>query len=165
MRMTSRRWKTALGAAALVAIIACAGCRKANTDPFPASGAVTGWQKTDATRSYAAKDLWQYIDGEAEQYIRAGVVSASTSEYKHSNGLEAVVDVYTMSNAAGAATMFNGSPEKGGRSVQLGDGGIAYEQSVKFHKGSYLVRIVGYQSMPGTQQALLTLARGVEAKL
>ena len=44
-------------------------------DPFPASGAVAGWEKSSETRVFAAKDLWQYIDGDAEQYISSGVVT------------------------------------------------------------------------------------------
>ena len=73
-----------------------------NVDPFPASGAVAGWEKTSDTRTFAAKDLWQYIDGDAEQYIQAGVVSTATSDYKYQGQLEAVVDVYTMGDPAGA---------------------------------------------------------------
>lgn len=161
----SCKLRTTIAVTALMALFACAGCRKARTDPFPGSGVVAGWQKTSDTHAYAAKDLWQYIDGEAEQYISAGVVSASTSDYKYQDGLEAVVDVYTMGDAAGAAKMFNASPEKRGKTVQLGDGGIAYEQSVSFRKGTFLVHVVGYQSTPGVPQALLALARGVEAKL
>jgi len=42
---------------------------------------------------------------------------------------------------------------------------VAYEQSVIFRKGPYLVRIVAYESTPGTPQALMALAHGVEAKL
>lgn len=165
MTLTSRGWRTSIAVAVMTALWTCAGCRKARSNPFPASGAVTGWQKTGDTHEYAAKDLWQYIDGEAEQYIRAGVVSASTSDYKHQDGLEAVVDVYTMSDASGAAVMFGSSPEKGGVRVQLGDGGFAFEQSVSFHKGPFLVHVVGYQSTSGARQALLALAKGVEAKL
>jgi hypothetical protein len=36
---------------------------------------------------------------------------------------------------------------------------------VIFRKGSSLVRIVAYESTPETPQALLALARGMEAKL
>jgi hypothetical protein len=49
--------------------------------------------------------------------------------------------------------------------VQLGDAAVAYEQSVTFRKGPYLVRIVAYQAAPDGPQALLALAHGVEAKL
>jgi hypothetical protein len=36
---------------------------------------------------------------------------------------------------------------------------------VTFRKGPYLVRIVAYDDAPGTQQALIALAYGVETKL
>ena len=149
---------------AMAAAVAFTGCKKHQADPFPASGAVAGWDKTSETRVFAAKDLWQYVDGDAEQYISAGVVSTSTSDYKYQNQLEATVDVHTMGDVAGARKIL----EKGtsdAKPVQLGDAGVQYAQSVIFRKGPYLVRIVAYESTPGTPQALLALAHAVEAKL
>jgi len=148
-----------------IAIISSAGCKKAQVDAFPASGAVAGWEKTSDTRTFAAKDLYEYIDGGAEQYISAGVVSTSTSDYKYQGQLEAVVDVYTMGDAAGARKILETGLTKDAKTVQLGDAGVAYAQSVSFRKGPNLVRIVAYESTPGTPQALLALAHGVEAKL
>src|ERR1039458_8293916 len=75
------RW--AAVAIAMIAAVAGTGCKKHQTDPFPASGAVAGWDKSSDTRTFAAKDLWQYVDGDAEQYVSAGVVSTSTSDYKY----------------------------------------------------------------------------------
>jgi hypothetical protein len=141
------------------------GCKKHASDPFPASNAVAGWEKAGETRTFAAKDLWQYIDGDAEQYVAAGVASTSTSDYKFHGTLEAVVDVYTMGNAAGAQTVMNKNSSKEGQSVQLGDAGLAFAQSVSFRKGAYFVKIVAYDAAPGGQQALLALAHGIEAKL
>ena len=102
MKYCSNWNRVAVAAIAIVAVAAGTGCKKKSVDPFPASGAVAGWEKTSETRVFAAKDLWQYIDGDAEQYISAGVVSTSTSDYKYQGQLEATVDVYTMSDAAGA---------------------------------------------------------------
>jgi hypothetical protein len=158
-------WKWAVAAIVLLAAVAATGCKKKNADPFPASGAVAGWDKTSDTRVFAAKDLWQYIDGDAEQYISAGVVSTSTSDYKYQGQLEAVVDVYTMNDAAGARKILETGQSKDAKAIQLGDAGVAYAQSVIFRKGPHLVRIVAYESTPDTPQALLALARGVEAKL
>ena len=152
-------------ALALIAGMSVAGCKKSKVDPFPASGAVGGWEKTADTRTFAAKDLWQYIDGDAEQYVSAGVVSTSTSDYKYQGKLEAVVDVFTMGDQAGAQKILDKSQSSDARQVQLGDAGLAFEQSVDFRKGPYLVRIVAYESSPDVQQALLALAHGVEAKL
>jgi hypothetical protein len=151
---------------ALVVIAAAAGtgCKKKASDAFPATGAVAGWEKTSETRVFAAKDLYQYIDGDAEQYISAGVVSTSTSDYKYQGQLEATVDVHTMASADGARKILE-TGTKDAKPVQLGDAGVAYAQSIIFRKGTLLVRIVAFESTPDTQQALLALARGVEAKL
>ena len=126
---------------------------------------VTGWDKTSDTRVFAAKDLWQYIDGDAEQYKSAGVVSTSTSDYKFHGQLEAVVDVHTMGDAAGAGKMLDSGQGKDATTVPVGDAGIAYAQSLIFRKGPYLVRIVAYESNTDTAPALLALAHGVEARL
>jgi hypothetical protein len=161
----SGRLKVVVAVIAIVAAAGATGCKKDKVNPFPASGAVTNWEKSSDTRTFAAKDLWQYIDGDAEQYISAGVVSTATSDYKYKGQLEAVVDVYTMGNSAGAQKILETGETKDAKSVQLGDAGVAHEQSMTFRKGPYLVRIVAYEASSDGPQALLALAHGVEAKL
>ena len=148
----------------VLATAAGTGCKKKASDAFPATGAVAGWEKTSETRVFDAKNLYQYIDGDAEQYISAGVVSTSTSDYKYKGQLEATVDVHTMASAEGARKILE-TGTKDAKPIQLGDAGVAYAQSIIFRKGTSLVRIVAYESTPDTPQALLALARGVEAKL
>jgi len=164
MRYSSKSRVSWIAALFLISVVAVSGCKK-SSDPFPASNAIAGWQKTSDTRVFAAKDLWQYIDGDAEQYISAGVVSTSTSDYKFQGQLEAVLDVYTMGDAAGARKILEAGQTHEATTVQIGDGGIRYAQSVTFRKGAKLVRIVAYESTPGAPEALLSLAHGVEAKL
>ncbi|MDR3754343.1 MAG: hypothetical protein P4K93_13220 [Terracidiphilus sp.] len=157
--------KSGIAVIAIAALAVSVGCKKKTVDPLPPSGAVAGWEKSGDTRVYEAKDLWQYIDGDAEQYLAAGVVSTSTSDYKYQNQLDAVVDVYTMGDSAGARKILESGSSSGAKSAQVGDAGLEYEQSVIFRKGPYLVRIVAYDATPGTGQALLALAHGVEARL
>ena len=142
-----------------------AGCKTKNANPFPASSAIAGWEKSSETRTFEPKDLWQYIDGDSEQFIQAGVVSAATSDYKYQGQLEAVVDVYTMGGPDGAQTILERGQEKDVQTVRLGDEGLQYAQSVSFRKGRYLVRIVAYESSASTPQALMALAHGVETNL
>jgi len=161
----SRRWTIAVFLLAMMVVAANSGCRKSVANPFPASGSVAGWEKSSETRVFEAKDLWQYIDGDSEQYIQAGVVSTLTSDYKYQGKLEAVVDVYTMKSSDGARTILEKGKSKDAQSVQLGDDGVQFAQSVTFRKGNALVRIVSYEAPAGSSQALLALAHGVEAKL
>ena len=164
MKFTINRFLTTAAMLTLVAV-ACSGCKKSAVDPFPSTGSVAGWEKSGETRTFAAKDLYQYIDGDAEQYVAAGVVTASTADYKFQGGLEATADVYTMGDAGGSGKIFAKELTSDGKTVALGDGGVSHSGSVVFHKGTYLVRIVAYQLKPGSQEALLLLARAIEAKL
>jgi hypothetical protein len=168
VKMKNAKWKflmVTVVSFALVGTGMVVGCKKKPGNPLPDSNAVSGWEKSSETRTFAAKDLWQYIDGDAEQYISAGVVSTSTSDYKYQGQLEAVVDVYTMGDAAGAGKILDTGRTKEAVAVQVGDAGISYAQSIVFRKGANLVRIVAYESTPGASQALLALAHGVEARL
>ena len=154
-----------IAAIAVIGVLNLPGCKKQKVNPFPGTGEIAGWQKTGDTRVFAANDLWQYIDGDAEHYVKAGVVSTSTADYNFQSRLEAVVDVHTMSNADGARTILQNAQAGDSKPVQLGDGGVAYTQSITFRKGVYLVRIVAYQSYADGPQALMALAHGVESKL
>jgi hypothetical protein len=151
-----------MGVVALLFVAgSCVGCRK-KADPFPPSGAVAGWDKTGATQTYTADNLWQYLDGGADQYIGAGVISVATSDYRFQEKLEAVVDVYTMKTAEGAEKILDAEPASG-QPAQVGDAARLYAQTVVFRKGPSLVRITTFESSPG--DALLALARGVEGRL
>ncbi|MBS1801887.1 MAG: hypothetical protein JST28_00895 [Acidobacteria bacterium] len=154
-----------VAALAGVAAGSLAGCKKTTANPFPGSGAVAGWEKASETRTFEPKDLWQYIDGDSEQYIQAGVVSTSTSDYKYKGQLEAVVDVYTMSGPDGAQTILERGQTKDAKTIGVGDEALQYTQSVIFRKGAHLVRIVAYQANSESAQALVALAHGVEANL
>jgi len=149
----------------LVPVCAISGCRAKSASPFPASGAVAGWEKSSETRTFEPKDLWQYIDGDSEQYIQAGVVSTTTSDYKYKGQIEAVVDVYTMSGPNGAQTILERGHTKDAKTISVGDQGLQYAQSLTFRKGAHLVRIVAYQANVETGQALGALAHGVEGNL
>jgi hypothetical protein len=152
-------------AVTIVAILAVGGCKRKPVDVFPKSGVIDGWEKSSDTRVFEAKDLWQFIDGDSEQYIQAGVVSTSTSDYKYRGQMEVVVDVYTMKNADGARAIFDKGKTNDAKKLALGDDGVQFAQSVTFRKHNYLVRIVSYQVSSISEQALFSLAHGIEANL
>jgi len=150
---------------ALLGGVACNRPPGVPATPFPASGEVAGWAKTDDVRTFPAADLWNYIDGDAERYVKAGVRSASTADYKYQNKFDAAVDIYIMANAAGARKILEAEPTGEAKSVQLGDSARLYAGSLIFIKGPYLVRIVAYKVSPDVQPALLELGRGIETRL
>jgi hypothetical protein len=137
----------------------------APASPLPTTAEVTGWERSAEPRSYTAANLWEYIDGDAERYVKAGVKGAVTAEYKFQNKIEAVADVYTMGDANGAKTLFDAEPAGDSKPVAIGEAARQFKQSIVFRKGPSLVRVVAYQDSPDVPQAVLDLAKGIERKL
>ena len=151
-----------------VAMLLHSSCKRQSGNDqsfFPASNEVAGWAKTGEIRTFEAADLWKYIDGEAERYLKAGVRRVSTTDYKFQNKVDAVVDIYTMGNAEGAEKIFKSEPAVDVKPIQLGDDARLSNQSLVFRKGAYLVRIVAFEESAETEQALLDLGRGIELRL
>jgi len=168
MRTGAAAMRGALTIALCIALFESAACnREPRTPaaPFPASNQVAGWEKTGDIRTFEAADLWKYIDGEAERYLKAGVQRVSTADYKFQNKVDAVVDIYAMGSAEGAEKVFKSESAVDVKPIQLGDGARLYSQSLVFRKGAYLVRIVAFEESTETQQALLQLGQGIELRL
>jgi hypothetical protein len=151
-----------------VALFFDSGCHRRPTNAaalFPASNEVAGWVGGGDIRTFDATNLWNYIDGEADRYLKAGVRRVFTADYKYQNKIDAVVDIYTMGNVKGAKKIFESEPIGDARSVDLGDGARLYDQSLTFRKGPYLVRIVAYQGSAETPSAILELGRAIDRRM
>jgi polyferredoxin len=132
---------------------------------FPESGQIAGWSKSSETRTFEADDLYRYIDGAADKFIQAGVVRTLTSGYRYQDKVDATADVYLMQSADGARKVYESEPDTGSKPVRLGDAGRLYGASLTFRAGPCFVRLVAYQSGPDIGEALVSLARGIEARL
>ena len=109
---------------------------------FVDSAAVSGWTRAPEIRTFTPEQLSDYIDGDAEKYLKAGVKSTSTADYKYKDQVQVVVDVYTMSSPAAAKSIFHSEPPMDAQKPTLGDAARLYSQSLIFLKGPYLVRMV-----------------------
>ncbi len=145
----------------MVVLLLAPGCSRKAQELFPEQA--SGWVRQGATRNYTAETLYEYIDGDAEKYVQAGVKTTQTADYKYQGQYEAVVDVFTMGSGEGAQKVFESQPDVGSKAVQIGDAARVYSGSVTFRRGPYFVRLVAYDAQAG--DALLELARAVESRL
>jgi len=120
-----------------------------------------GWVRTGEPRTFAAADLWRYVDGDAERYLRAGVRRTFTTGYRYQDGTEAVADIHEMAAPEGARAIFESEPANGSRPAALGDAARLYGQSLTFRRGRYFVRLTAYQD----SDALLALGLALEGGL
>jgi hypothetical protein len=164
-----KAWRAAVGIVFAGILLASVGCSKKATGPqnhgFPEGSEIHGWVLTGELRTFAAAQLSDYIDGDAERYLQAGVKSTSTVDYGSKDQAQVVADIYTMSDAAGAKTIFDSEPAGEAKNAGVGDASRLYKQSLTFRKGQYLVRIVAYQEAPQLEQRMVELGKAIERKL
>lgn len=134
-------------------------------EPFPLSGEVVGWMKTGETRVFPAANLWEYINGDAERYLRAGVEKTLTADYRYQNKMEAVADIYVMKTPEGARNIFESESADGSQRIPLGDDARLFPSTLSFCKGRHFVRLTAFEEAPEVGKALTELARAVEKKL
>ena len=153
----------------LILAIVLVGCRSqrpsASVDFFPADNAVPGWMKSSDTRTFEASHLWEYIDGDADKYVQAGVVKTLTSDYRFNGKTDATVDVYVMSAAAGAQKIYDSESAEGSQPLSMGDAGRYAKASLTFRQGPYFVRLVAYEDTPEIAKGLNDLAAAVSSRL
>jgi len=146
-----------------------AGCRAkapaVTADFFPESNSVQGWVKSSGTRTFEASRLWEYIDGDADKYIQAGVVKTFTSDYRFNNKVDATADVFVMAKPEGARKIYDSESAAESQSVGIGEAGRLSKGSLAFHQGPYFVRVVAYEDSPEVAKALTELARAVSSRL
>jgi len=158
---------------ALSMVLAFAGllvaCRSkapaAAVDFFPANNTVPGWVKSSDTRTFEASHLWEYIDGDADKYVQAGVVKTLTSDYQFNGKTDATVDVYVMSAEAGAQKIYDSESAEGSQAVTIGDAGRYSKGSLTFRQGPFFVRLVAYEDSPEIAKGLTDLARAVSGRM
>ena len=145
--------------------LACRASRgSADQDLYPRSGEVPGWERAAEMRTFPADKLWEYVDGGAERYVRAGVDRTLAMDYRFKGNTDAVVDIYVMKSADGPKTLMESEPVDSGRQIDLGEAGRLYKASLVFRRGSHFVRVVAYQQPPETD-ALPSLGSAIDAKL
>ncbi len=132
---------------------------------FPETDVVAGWSRTGETRIFEAQNLWQYIDGDADRYVQAGVEKTLSQDYRYQSKTDAVADIYVMRGTDGARKILESESAAGSLPLQLGDSGRSYGASLTFRRGRYFMRLVAYQETPQVAEALVELGRGIDARL
>ncbi len=107
----------------------------------------SGWSKQGETRSFNAGNLYEYLDGGADRYLKAGVKQVLTADYRFAGKTDAVADIFVMGTTDGAKTASQYYRDARCLPTQIGDeGSCLFPGSLEFRKGVYLVHVVAYPS-------------------
>jgi hypothetical protein len=138
--------------------------------PDPLAGALDaveadGWTRVGAVRAFDADNLWEFIDGDAERFVDAGLERMRTAEFRYRGRLDAVVEIYRMKDADGARRIFQSESASGTRQVDIGGEGRLHDTGLTFRVGRHFARVSAFEATPETKDAVLVLARALAGRL
>jgi hypothetical protein len=123
------------------------------------------WTRMAAPQRFDPDDLWEYIDGGADQYLAYGFQEVVAAKYSNSGGATAAVDLYRMNEAVGAFGIYAQEWNPKATAVGLGVEGEAGTDSVRFWSGAYYVKITSTPAAASPQDANVALAAAIAGGL
>lgn len=125
------------------------------------------WARSGAIQHFTAANLFEKINGRAEEYLQFGVVALDTVTYtdRREEGRFLDAFVYDMGKPANAFGIFSMERGRGAQPVALGEKGYRAGASCFFIRGRHYVQVVASDKGALLEEAGLKLARQLDAGL
>lgn len=156
--------------AVVVAVsVSCAREASHTTAPPPAAAApppvltesIGGWSRDGAVQRFGPGNLWEYINGAAEQYLTFGFQELETARYVKPGGRTVTVDLYRMGDRLKAFGIFAQEANPKRQPAALGVGGRLGSDTAEFWSGVYYAKLVVMPGGPDAKALVSDLARGL----
>jgi hypothetical protein len=158
------RLLTALAALALVAASVIPADAGGESDPFPQSGFLGGWQCKDKRAVFEGANLYGHIDGGAEAFLELGFDKLQLQRYAW-DGDEVDLELYWMTDpdAALGIYLMNRGEERRDPSVSARHTADRYQ--VQLLKGRAYLKVNNQSVSPAAGRSLVRFARYVEERI
>ncbi len=125
-----------------------------------------GYRILHAYPVYHADDLWDYIDGAADNYLNYRFRELQIAEYaKGKDRIYYKVEVYRHADPLYAFGIYSSERSSDYRFVDVGTEGFREEGQLFFLKGSCYVKVMAVEKARGGEEELEALARAVAARI
>lgn len=100
------------------------------------------WVRASQIQMFNPGDLWEFIDGAAEQFLTYGFQDLATTKYSSDQTRTVVVaEIYRMDDARGAFGIFRQEASPKARPVALGVEGRASSNTIRFWMAEFYVKL------------------------
>jgi hypothetical protein len=125
------------------------------------------WTRAGQIQMVKPGDLWEHINGAAEQFLTYGFQDLATTRYTdRAAGTVVVAEIYRMADAVNAFGIYRQEVSPKARSVALGVEGRASSNTLKFWLGAFFVKLTlppGSGKMPELEALGAAIAKGIGA--
>jgi hypothetical protein len=134
---------------------------------LPTPGFAEGWNVKEKIDTYTEKDLYKYINGEAELYYPYGFKALATAVYVRSDNHEIslVADIYEMGSPIDAFGIYSRYRDHGEEPVSIGTEGFINESQLLFAKNRYFVRLAPSGTVTMEKTVFLACAQSIARKI
>ncbi len=132
---------------------------------LPNSREAGNWIREGEPQHFEGEALYEYIDGGAEIYHEYGFRRVTVQDFVNRAGKSVSVEVFEMTNSESAYGIYTFKTHKTGKKVSIGADGQLADYYLNFWKGNILVTLTGFDETSETKNGLMTLAKGIDAKL
>jgi len=132
---------------------------------LPDDNAAAGWTRGLEVRSFGPDNLYEFIDGAADNFLIYGFQQVITAEYNNPQKAQAVLEIYQMQDPRNAFGVYTSERNPASEFQKIGAEGYVGGTALNFWSGPYYVKITVFQESPELKQAMITLAEGVAKKI
>jgi hypothetical protein len=129
------------------------------------AASIAGWARTGDVQRFGPGNLWEYINGGAEQYLSFGFQDLESARYGRPDGATVVVDAYRMADRLHAFGIYAQESNPRRKPVKVGVEGRAGTAALEFWAASHYVKLVADPATPVAPDDLAALARAVATGL
>ena len=133
---------------------------------IPKQGELSDWRKVSEPRFFERNNLFEYIDGAAEQYLLYGFRKVITADYAVGADSSSVnVEIYCMNSPMHAFGIYAAerSPEE--QPVAIGVQGYFSGNVLNFYKGPYYVKMTSFVVSKDLSSSLARMGRSIADKI
>jgi hypothetical protein len=128
---------------------------------LPTPGFAESWVMKEKIITYTEKDLYKYINGEAELYYPYGFKALATTVYVRTDNPDTgiVADIYEMGSPIDAYGIYSRYRDPDEELVSIGTEGFVNESQLLFSKDRYFVRLSPTGTVTMEKSIFLTCAQ------
>ena len=133
---------------------------------MPKQGESDDWRVESEPRLFQPDNLWEYIDGAADQYLLCGFREVITADYAVGTDSNSVtVEIYCMESPTHAFGIYAAerSPEE--QPVAIGVQGYQGANVLNFYKGPYYVKMTSFALEKDLSASLAQMGRSIADKI
>jgi len=118
----------------------------------------------DEPRTFDSNNLWEYINGAADNFLNYGFQKVITSEYQY-DGIEFVVDIYEMQDKKRAFGIYASERSTDINIIDIGSEAYAGGGALVFWKNKYYVKIISYEDTEQSEQLIKKVAENISKNI